>query len=192
MAPGFCAEANSSIYFLPSGCVEWIGKRKKVWGPGKYILRPVFQKVSAPQNLLHILYYFTGDGIESIAPNRMIYMTCGNPLCVNPDHMAACSKEKSIFDLYPDYVREGVRPVHKRVMTYVISKDNLMAKEFTCLNAASRWLRGTVKVIRRYVRTGRLYRGKWYIRRERYDLEESEIEEHYSQEYSHESGDFTE
>lgn len=190
LAPHFCSEVNTSIYFKPNGCVHWIGRYRKVWlDQTRYIARPIRQKQKAPQNLLHLLFAFTDTHIQPLGDNHKVAMSCNDPRCVNPDHMVRARKYQPLEDLYPKFVEEGEKPGHTRVATYVVSKDMSYCKEFNNMESAARWVKVSRQVFKRYAKTGRLFRGKWYIIRETYNIEEDESSEHEYQEEIDGTGD---
>lgn len=192
LAPQFCEEVNSSIYFMPNGCVNWIGKFRKVWiDETRYISRPIRQNLKAPQSLLHLLFAFTNNHIQPLGAGMKVWMKCKNPSCVNPDHMERVGRYVPLEQIYPESIEKGQKPTHTRVNTYVISKDYSYCKEFNNMATAARWLGLSRRLFKRYVKTGRLLWGKWYIIREKYNVVEDESAEYEYQEELDGTGDTT-
>lgn len=192
LAPSFCSECNASIIFKPKGCVEWAGKYRNIWiDETRFISRPRLQNRKAPQQLLHLLYAFTNHKIRPIYEHEKIGMVCSNPRCVNPDHMIPVRKYRPLEYLFPNFVEEGIKPSHLRVKTYVFSRDMTFAKEFNTMDAASRFVKTSRRLVSRYARTGRILKSKWYIKRETVDISQlRELETEDIEEYEDGARDF--
>jgi len=178
LSPSFCHEANKYIHFLPNGCVEWMGKRRKVWLKyGVYVLRPVFSDRGSPQNLLHLLHAFTVGQVRNNYKGTKIAMGCKNPLCVNPDHMVIVDKMIPLSELYPDSVVTMETDFHKPLFKYfAIQTDYRRGVVFRNLMDLSLFLRASHKLIADYVKTGRRYKGQWIVGREKVPINYVDLE----------------
>ena len=177
LSPHFCREANGSIYFLPNGCVEWLGRKRKVWiKNGTYILRPIMNKRGTPQGLLHLLHAFTYGKPREDWRNTKIYMKCGNPLCVNPDHMGVVDKSTPLAEIYPNDIRTQDIIHFPKFRYFAIKVDFSYSKEFNSIGDMSLYLRCSHKLIADYIKTGRKYKGKWRVFREKVPVNYKDLE----------------
>lgn len=159
----FCREVDRNIMFNRDGCALWVGSTKKKWVDiGKFIPVPWSKNTGGSQELYRkILLYTTGktDWRES---HRFI-PDCGNPLCVNPDHVTYIRIDQS-WTKFIDYVEEGESPALYYYSYCAVCPEGTWGQYFHGIDRLCDVMNISILQAYRYLRTGRVYKGKFIIR----------------------------
>ena len=160
--PVFMRQIEGSIMYNSHGCALWVGKCYKryiaqdqfVWAPkviGTIGIQKVYKKL--------LLYTHGSAGLDT----RYEYLPdCGNPLCLNPEHIVPRRREFSFTNWY-DFIQEGKMPIpYYKVWSVVYETKPLGLNFFSKFDLADT-MNMTVMQVKAYVKTGRLVRRKFRI-----------------------------
>jgi hypothetical protein len=158
----FCREVDRNIMFNRNGCALWIGKTKKKWiEVGQYIPVPWAPNSGGSQELYRKILLYT-LGKTQLREGYKFIPECGNPLCVNPDHVTYIHHSKAWIK-YVDFVEEGSHPQKWHYNYAVVSIDNTWGKCFYGLDQLAEVMGMSPIQASRYCRTERYYGGKFKI-----------------------------
>jgi hypothetical protein len=174
--PFFTRLIEGGIMYNSEGCALWVGKCYKrfigdnefVWAPkviGTVGIQKVYKKL--------ILYTYGSAGLE---PRYEYLPDCGNPLCLNPEHIVARRREFSFKNWY-DFIEEEKMPVpYYRLWTVIFEKRGIGLNFFSKFDVAES-MNMTAMQVKAFVKTGRVCKRKFRIFYEEVPIKEGDYDE---------------